>query len=41
MCIISAHAQSYVYYFKEEGMSDNNWKRAIDHEFDALVKNKT
>jgi hypothetical protein len=24
-----------------EAMSDNNWKRVIDHEFDALVKNKT
>jgi hypothetical protein len=24
-----------------EALSDANWKKAMDHEFDALVKNKT
>jgi hypothetical protein len=24
-----------------EALSDANWKKAVDHEFDALVKNKT
>jgi hypothetical protein len=24
-----------------EAFSDANWKKAMDHEFDALVKNKT